>query len=187
MAGRQLALVEPVAHRRRQRQAIATCWRHGCGSCRRLRRGSPGCGRIPRSAGCRPRPLRAVTDPRAAGSRPARSRALRNRESARTMTGTSWSPTRCAARQRRSPATSSKAASSVDDRAHQQRLQHALLADRLGERVELGLGKAAARLQTAPGRISSIGTRRWRAGSTMSRRSRSRRTTRRGRGRAGAA
>ena len=33
------------------------------------------------------------------------------------------------------------------DRAHQQRLQYALFTDRLGQRVEFGLGEAAARLQ----------------------------------------
>src|SRR5271169_2158664 len=36
----------------------------------------------------------------------------------------------------------------LDDSTHQQRLQHALFADRLGERLELGLAKASARLQT---------------------------------------
>ena len=63
------------------------------------------------------------------------------------MTGTSCSPTRCAARQRRSPATSSKSASSPASGRTSKRLEDALLADRLGERVELGLGKAPPRLE----------------------------------------
>ena len=186
MPGRQLAVIEPAAHRRRQATAGASCWRHGCGSCRRLRRGSPGCGRTRPSAGCRPRPPRAPTNPRAADSRPARFRAPRNPSSGRTMTGTSCIPTRCAARHRRSPAISSKAASSTGERAHQQRLQDALFADRLGERVELGLGKAPPRLE----RRRDGSARSARGAAAPDRRTsrpRSRRTAPRGHGRADAA
>ena len=76
---RQLALVEPAAHRRRQGQQpqrvgdMAAALADGLGEARL------GAAELLASAGCRPRPPRAATDPRAAGSRPARSRAPRNR------------------------------------------------------------------------------------------------------------
>ena len=67
----------------------------------------------------------------------------------RMTTGTSCSPARCAARQRRSPAMISKMLGSLA-RPHQQRLHHALFLDRVGQLVEL-LG-----VEIAP-RIGAVG------------------------------
>ena len=65
------------------------------------------------------------------------------------MTGTSCSRALRGA-PARSPATSSNGlVSATVDRAHQQRLQHAFVADRLRQRVELRLVKLPARLQGA--------------------------------------
>ena len=89
--------------RRSRRSAFATC----CGPCRRDRPASPACSRTRRPAVRSRPPPRSGSGPRAAGSRPAPSRTPASGATSRTTTGTSCSPARWAARQRRSPAISS--------------------------------------------------------------------------------
>ena len=67
--------------------------------------------------------------------------------SSRTTTGISWSGTRCAARQRRSPAMISIAVGGAGGGADEDGLQHALLADGGGEALQILLGEPAARLE----------------------------------------
>ena len=80
--------------------------------------------------------------------------------SSRTTAGIVCRPARCAARQRRSPATISNLPPC--NRAHQDRLQHAVRADRVGEFVRVRLRRnacAAAADCAAPGRSGSSAAR----------------------------
>ena len=79
MTGGEFAGVEPAAAPLPAGSTVAACWRHGCGSCRPHRRGSPGYGRIPPATGHRRRPLRAVRGSRAGCFRRVLFRAPRRR------------------------------------------------------------------------------------------------------------
>ena len=59
------------------------------------------------------------------------------------LIGTSCKPAACEARQRRSPAMISKWSWAALHRAHHDRLDHAVLLDRLGKLGEFGIGKGA--------------------------------------------